>query len=450
MFVESDHIEFKREYSKTVLKTVVAFANTDGGVIYLGIDDSGTICGLSDPDAVLLSATNAIRSSIKPDAAMVVQCKRQKMHGKQVVRIRVERGAKRPYYLSNKGMRPEGVYVRQGSASFMATEAEIASLLKETQKDSYEDRRCLVQKLTFDEMRAVFRREGVPYSRATLSVLGAVDEDGQFTNLGWLLSDQCASSIKLASFFGSKRTTFKHRLETGGSLLTQFDQALGFLAEHTHYKTAFVNMKRVDYDDYPPDAVREALINAIIHQDYGLALSTQVSVFEDRIEIVSHGDSPASYSLDEFQMDVSVPRNPKLAAAFYRIGLIEAYGTGIARMFEAYEGSGTAPRFDITDHLFGVVLPNRNGSDFELRTEPGAPRMTAPARAAEAGELRRQERAVLSVVEEAGPLRRSEIQERFDFSQATLLRILKRLEEQGAVQAEGNTRRRVYRALTIR
>ena len=472
MFSETDMIEFKREFSKTVLKTVVAFANTKGGVIYLGIEDDGTVCGVDDPDGVMLAAMNSIRANVKPNASMVAQCELVNVKGKNVVGIRVERGANRPYYLSEKGMRPEGVYIRQGPASFMASESEIVEMLKASHRDSFEDRRCLRQDLSFNQASAVFAREGVELGDAQMRTLGFVDEDGQFTNLAWLLSDQWDRPIKLASFFGMQRTTFKDRLETSGSLLAQLDQALSFLNEHMHYKTRFVNMRRVDYENFPPDAVREALVNAIIHRDYDREAPTLASVLDDRFEIVSHGGLPAAYSFDEFQFDVSVPRNPKLAAVFYRLRIIEAYGTGIRRMFEAYENDGVAPRFDITKNLFKVTLPNRNLADGAERpskqlANPGCESgedgpcglfaQTAQVRQernatgvwegeAAPGSLRDQERMVLEVIDLQGPLKRSEIQQRFEFSQATLLRIIKRLEEKGLVRAEGNTRRRVYYA----
>lgn len=445
MFSESDMVEFKREFSKTTLKTVVAFANTRGGIVYLGIEDDGTICGVSDPDAVMLSAMNAIRDSVKPNAAMVVQCERMEMNGKEVVGIRVERGANQPYYLVEKGMRPEGVYVRQGSASFMATEAEIVSMLKTSCGDSFEAGRSRRQDLTFAQTGGAFSARGVEWGDAQMRTLGLVDEDGQFTNLGLLLSDQCESTIKLASFFGTKRSKFKSRLETSGSLLAQLGQALEFLARYTDYKTKFVNMLRVDYEDFPPDAVREALINSIVHQEYGAGVSTLLSVLEDRLEIVSYGGLPGACTLDEFQLDVSVPRNPKLAAVFYRLKLIEAYGTGIVRMFEAYEEDGVSPEFDITKHLFKVTLPNRNMVS-KASAVPAIPAAASDG----VHEMLNQERIVLSVLADQGPLKRSEIQQRFDFSQATLLRILKRLEDQGLVRAEGNTRRRVYCAVAGR
>lgn len=443
MFTETDMVEFKRDFSRSVLKTVIAFANTRGGILYLGIEDDGTVCGLDDPDGVMLAVTNALRDSIKPNPSTVTQCERMSMQGKELVGIRVERGANRPYYLASKGMRPEGVYVRQGAASYMATEAEIVDMLKASHRDSFEDRRSLQQNLTFAQTQEVFASHGVEWGVAQMRSLGLVDEEGQFTNVGWLLSDQCDVPLKLAKFFGVKRTTFKDRLETEGSVLAQFYQALDFLGKYASYKTKFVNMRRVDYEDFPPDAVREALLNALVHRDYDVSAPTLVSVLEDRLEVTSYGGLPSAVSLDEFQMDVSVPRNPKLAAVFYRLALVEAYGTGIRRMFEAYEESGAAPLFDITKHVFKVVLPNRNADVSSVREQDGR---IFVDRASD--ELHNQERIVLTMLEDQGPLKRSEIQERFDFSQATLLRILKRLEQKGLVRAEGNTRRRVYRALS--
>lgn len=454
VFSETDMVEFKREYSRSVLKAVVAFANTHGGMVLIGIEDDGTVCGVEDPEGVMLAVTNAIRDAVKPNAAMIAECEQLEVRGKTVVGIRVERGVDRPYYLADKGMRPEGVYVRQGAASYMASEAEIRTLLRESRDGAYESGRCLQQDLTFGGTRAFFEKEGLELGDAQMRSLGMVDGDGQFTNLAWMLSDQCTAVVKLACFFGTNRTTFKDRLEVSGSVLVQFERSLDFLAKHMGYKTQFVNMRRVDYEDFPPDAVREALINAIVHRDYESQVATLISVLEDRLEFTSYGGLPTACSLGDFQLDVSVPRNPKLAAVFYRLRLIEAYGTGIRRMFEAYEGSGKTPVFDITRSFFRVRLPNRNyegsdelGGESRLDVVAASAGMGAAGGAGSAGkELLNQERVVLAMLEEQGPLKRSEIQERFTFSQATLLRVIKRLESKGLVQAEGNTRRRVYRA----
>lgn len=447
MFSESDMVEFKREFSRRALKAVVAFANTNGGILYLGIEDDGTVCGLDNPDAAMLSAMNAIRDSVKPNPSMIAECEKVEFDGKTVVGIRVERGVDRPYYLADKGMRPEGVYVREGAASYMASEADIVAMLKASRGESFDSGRSLRQDLTFEGTQAYFAKENLELNDAQMRSLRMVDQDGQYTNLAWLLSDQCDAVIKLADFFGVNRTTFKDRLEVTGSVLVQFDEALKFLAKHVHYKTIFVDMRRVDYEDFPPDAVREALINAIIHRDYEIAAPSLVSVLEDRIEFTSHGGPPVSLSLSEFAMDVSVPRNPLLAAVFYRVRLIEAYGTGIKRIFEAYEGSGVSPEFDMTKHLVRVRLPNRNYDGDDAFWRRGSDPVITVRRDGTAGadDLRDQERLVFAMLEEFGPMRRADLQEHFEFSQATLLRILGRLKDKGLVRAEGNTRRRVYR-----
>ena len=142
-----------------------------------------------------------------------------------------------------------------------------------------------------------------------------------------------------------------------------------------------------------------------------------------------------------------MPRNPLLAEVFYRVRLIEAYGTGIKRIFEAYEGSGVSPEFNMSKHLVRVRLPNRNydGDDAFWRRGSDPAITVSRDGAAGADELRDQERLVFAMLEEFGPMRRADLQERFEFSQATLLRILGRLKDKGLVRAEGNTRRRVYR-----
>ena len=182
MFSEGPMVEFKREFSKRALKTIVAFANTNGGVLYLGIEDDGSVCGLDDPDAVLLAVTNAIRDSVKPNPSMIAECEKVEFEGKTVVGVRVERGVDRPYYLADKGMRPEGVYVREGAASYMACEAEIAAMLKASRRESFGSGRSLRQNLTFEGTRAYFEREGLEFGDAQMRSLRMVDQDVQFTN----------------------------------------------------------------------------------------------------------------------------------------------------------------------------------------------------------------------------------------------------------------------------
>ncbi|WP_204790757.1 helix-turn-helix domain-containing protein [Oscillibacter sp. CU971] len=113
--------EFKREYTDEIKRTVVAFANTRGGEVLIGVEDDGTVIGVPDLDGTMLKVTNALRDSIKPDITMFLLCEKREIGGKDVVAVSVQRGTACPYYLAAKGLRPEGVFVRQGTSTIPAT-----------------------------------------------------------------------------------------------------------------------------------------------------------------------------------------------------------------------------------------------------------------------------------------------------------------------------------------
>lgn len=123
--LENKTTEFKREFVDEIKKTVIAFANTDGGNIYIGIADNGDIIGVNDVDENMLRVTNAIRDAIKPDITMFMDCSCETMENKNIIKIAVQAGTAKPYYLAKKGIRPEGVFIRQGASSVPATESAI-------------------------------------------------------------------------------------------------------------------------------------------------------------------------------------------------------------------------------------------------------------------------------------------------------------------------------------
>lgn len=142
-------MEFKREYTEDIRKTVISCANTEGGEILIGVDNDGAAVGVDDVGGIMLRATNAIKDSIKPDVTMFVLCEAKEIEGKMVVAVKVGRGTALPYYLAGKGIRPEGVYVRQGASTVPATESAILKMIQETAGDDYETARSLKQELTF-------------------------------------------------------------------------------------------------------------------------------------------------------------------------------------------------------------------------------------------------------------------------------------------------------------
>ncbi len=146
----------------------------------------------------MLQITNAIRDSIKPDVTMHTRCESMVMEGKNIVIVHVQRGTSCPYCLSGKGIRPEGVYVRQGSSTVPASENVILKMIRETGGDSFEATRSLLQDLTFEGTERFFQEENIKFEAEQKRTFGLIGQDGALSNLGLLLSDQCAHTIKTA------------------------------------------------------------------------------------------------------------------------------------------------------------------------------------------------------------------------------------------------------------
>lgn len=436
---EGNVVAFKREYTDDIKYTVIAFANTDGGKIYLGINNDGSVCGVSNVDDTMLRVTNMVRNTVRPDVTMFMNCNVEVMDGKQVVVVTIQRGTDRPYYLHGKGVRPEGVYVRHGSSSVPASEAAILRMIKETSNDSYEDERSLNQELTFEKTAEYFAQKGLDFGDAQKRTLNIIGTDGTYTNLGMLLSDQCVHTIKLAVFEGSNKIVFKDRKELSGSLFEQLEGAFSYIDNFNRTRAEFAGLYRIDTRDYPTEALREALLNAIVHKDYGFSASILISVFDNRIEIVTVGGLVHGITFDDIMLGVSALRNQHLANVFYRLKLIEAYGTGLLKINEAYSEHYVKPRIEVTDNAFKITLPNVNFA------KEG--RVVSEAHAGQQQFINNvtREKLILNLLKTKQEITRNDIQNALKVSQATAILVARDLVERGILEKVGNGRMLRYR-----
>ncbi|MBQ8241668.1 MAG: putative DNA binding domain-containing protein [Bacteroides sp.] len=437
MLQESKTTEFKREYTDDLKYAVVAFANTDGGKIYIGINDDGSVQGVQNVDGTMLRITNMIRDVVRPDVTMFTECVPEEMDGKTVLVLNVQRGTARPYYLSGKGVRPEGVYIRQGASSVPASATTILNMIKETSGDRYEDARSLNQQLTFEKATDYFSKRNLPLGEQQKRTLKIIGSDGTYTNLGMLLSDQCVHTIKLAVFDGSKKSVFRDRKELDGSLLAQLEDAYSYIDQFNRTRAEFEGLDRIDKRDYPPEALREALLNAITHRDYSFSGSTLISIFDDRIEFVTIGGLVRGLTFNDIMLGVSALRNQNLANVFYRLKLIEAYGTGILKINESYIDSDVQPQFEVTDNAFKITLPNINYADNQKNPLP-----TAPVKVK--GKADREE-IILQIADKQGYVLRKDVERELDVSQASAILILREMVDRGLLTKEGTGRQLKYR-----
>ena len=361
---ENEFTEFKREYTSDLKKEVVAFANTNGGHIYIGRDDSGEKYPLTNVTETMSQISNSVRDSIDPDVTMFIG---YQTSDDEIV-MNVSEGTNKPYYLKDKGLKPSGVYVRQGESAAQASFEQIREMIKLTDGDKFETARSMEQVLTFLETTAEFERAGLPLDQNHMQTLGILNTEGLYTNLGLLLSDQCPYTIKFAVFSGTGKGEFKTRKEITGSLLKQMRGAFDFLSLSNNLAATVSGLNRLERYDYPETAIREAVLNAIVHRDYGFSGSIIVNLYDDRAEFVSLGGLVAGLTTDDLFVGISQPRNEKLANIFYRLKHIEAYGMGLKLIRQYYDNLAHQPEILATHGAFSLTLPNMNYHQVNKKT----------------------------------------------------------------------------------
>lgn len=424
-----------------IKKEIIAFANCHGGKLYVGVKDDGTVIGVADPDNTALQISNMVRDAIKPDLTMFLHYETLMQDEKKVVMIEVQRGTDRPYYLAKKGMRPEGVYVRQGYSSVPATATAIRQMIKETDGERFEIMRSLNQSLTFHAAEKEFKLCNVEFGTQQMRTLKLIDSDGLYSNLALLLSDQCSHTIKVAVFQGTDQTVFKDRREFSGSLLQQMNDVYDYIDIHNRTRATIEKLLRIDTRDYPEVAVREALLNLLVHRDYSFSASGLISIYDDRIEFISIGGLMPGIDLEDVLAGISVCRNQDLANVFYRLHLIEAYGTGISKIMRAYAGQNTLPRVLVTKNTFKIVLPNINEQ---------AERIAAVEQKAAGGidadkkKLGAEEKVILTYAETHDSIKSKNVMELLGVSASTALRLLKKLVMSNELVQHGKARNTYY------
>ncbi len=436
--LEGEKVEFKREYTENIKKAVIAFANTEGGSIYIGIEDDSSVIGIDDADDVQKRVISLCKDGIQPDIMMFLSCDTIMIEEKTVLRVQVQRGTARPYYLRGKGVRPEGVFVRRGSVSIPASYGQILKMIRESGNYHYEQERSMEQELTFKEAEGIFTEAGITFGDSQKRSLGIISRDGLYTNLGLLLSDQCTHTVKAAIFSGGSHEVFRNRREFSGSLLGQVGQLVEYLDFYNELRSEIRGMKRIDSRSYPPESVREVIFNAAVHRDYAFSGSTLVKLYDDRLEVLSLGGLTEGITYDDMMLGASIQRNPKLAEVFFRLHYIEAFGTGVQRIFSDYEKAETKPKFLVSDNAFKVILPNLN---YGLKVEHVSAVREQVDRYLQSdglSDLERVRRAIAS-----GMSSRRELQDEMGFSLTKMINILRQLLDEGAIARSGqgkNTR----------
>lgn len=423
-FSESSRLELKEIINNDFKKEIIAFANTDGGEIYVGVAKDGTVVGVENSERDMERISSMIHDGIHPDLIPFTTIETIKIDAKQLIHVTVSRGGRPPYHLTDKGLKPSGVYVRHGVVSVPASEEMIRDMIRQSDGLTYDRVRSMNQDLTFQFAEYYFKEKKVSFTEENKRTLGLIDSDGYYTNTALLLSDQCEHSIKCAVFEGTDKTRFKTRREFYGSVFKQLENVYEYISLINNVHADFIGLERVEHFDYPEYAIREALLNAIVHRDYAYSGSTIINIFDDRIEFVSIGGLVMGITLADILHGVSQSRNMVVANIFYRLKLVESYGTGIQRIMQSYSGN-PSPRFLTEASSFVTILPNQNYS-VQTVSDMGA------------------EDKVLRLLREKKEINRKDVEELLNCSGFPARKVLKSLLNQNKIEVIGNARATRY------
>ena len=358
---------------------------------------------LDDPDATALQISNMVRDAIKPDITMFLHYETLEENGKKIVAVDIQRGTDRPYYIAKKGMRPEGVYVRQGYLAVPATDAAIRQMIKETDGDRFEAMRSMNQELTFETMEKEFQLRKVEFGMQQMRTLKLIDQDGLYSNLAMLLSDQCVYTIKVAVFQGKDQTVFKDRREFAGALMKQMNDVYDYIDFHNQTHATIEKLLRIDVRDYP------------------------------------------EIDLEDVMAGISVCRNQDLANVFYRLHLIEAYGTGISKIIGAYADEEEKPVIETTRNAFKIILPNINAMREKVRiSESEAKEENPETNKEDTQELSSEEEQVLEYAGKHEDFTKNDVVSLLKVSASTAARVIRGLVERNFLKRNGKARNTYY------
>lgn len=358
---------------------------------------------LDDPDATALQISNMVRDAIKPDITMFLHYETLEENGKKIVAVDIQRGTDRPYYIAKKGMRPEGVYVRQGYLAVPATDAAIWQMIKETDGDRFEAMRSMNQELTFETTKKEFQLRKIEFGTQQMRTLKLIDQDGLYSNLAMLLSDQCVHTIKVAVFQGKDQTVFKDRREFAGALMKQMNDVYDYIDFHNQTHATIEKLLRIDVRDYP------------------------------------------EIDLEDVMAGISVCRNQDLANVFYRLHLIEAYGTGISKIIGAYADEEEKPVIETTRNTFKIILPNINAMREKVRiSEPEAKEENPETNKEDTQELSSEEEQVLKYAGKHEDFTKNDVVSLLKVSASTAARVIRGLVERNFLKRNGKARNTYY------
>ena len=422
MLIENNHIEFKAELNDKLEKEVVAFLNSnEGGVIYIGVDDFGHPVYLENIDILQTKITDRIKNNILPATLGLFEVTTEVVEDKTVIKVLISSGLEKPYYIKKYGMSTNGAFIRQGSSSMPMSITMIEELFRKRVRNTLKNIVSPRQDLTFSQLKIYYEGKGFKLNDKFESSLELYTPEGKYNYVAYLLADENSISIKVAKYAGSDKYDLIENEEYGYcSLIKATDRILDKLKIENKTLARITDKKRIQKNIVDATALREAVINAIVHNDYSEELSPVIEIYEDKIVVTSYGGLLSGQTEEDFFSCMSMPRNRELMRVFRDLDLVEQLGSGMTRILKVYDKS----IFKITNNYIQVSFPICEITNKDIR---------------EAAE-QDTKNAIADVMFDNPRITVNSLASYFRMSKSTMSRNIKKMQEEGKIERIGSNR----------
>ena len=338
MTTESNRIEYKLTLNDTFEKEIVAFLNArEGGIVYIGINSDAQVVGCDNLDEIQLKVKDKLKYNISPSCLGLFEVIVETIEAKEIIKVIVASGREKPYHIKKYGMSTKGCFIRVGSSSEPMSQTMIEELFASRVRNSLSNITSQRQDLTFEQLKIYYEERGLRLNEKFASNLELLTIDGKYNYVAYLMADSNGTSIKVAKYAGKDKIDLIENNEYGYcSLIKATHKVLEKLEVENKTAALITSTTRKEQPLWDKVALREAVINAIVHNDYTTQNPPVFEIFSDRIEITSTGGLSVIKNLDDFFAGYSNPTSRELMRIFKDLELVEHLGSGLGRILQTY------------------------------------------------------------------------------------------------------------------
>ena len=434
---ENKTTEFKEiiPNSKKISQTAVAFANGAGGKIYIGITDDRQIIGIDeklDIFKVIDDLNTIIYDSCYPNINTNIYTENKE--DKTILVIEIFPGNLKPYYIQSMG-KENGVYIRVGASNRKASYENILELERQRKNITFDeeiDWELEYKVLNLEKLKKIFKENKKDFSKEKLLNLGLIKTEGKdlkvTKGLGIILGIYENTTINCARFKGNSMDIFLDKKEFTGNIFEKIENIQLFFENHLNLSSKFEKFQRKDILEIPILALREGVINAIVHRDYSnQGRDIKIGIYDDIVEIISPGGLPSTLTIDQIYSGRSEIRNRVLARIFKEFNFIEKWGSGINRMINLCKNANLkTPEIKETGDSVVLTFYRANSMPDSAGLMPDS---------AGLNKLSETEEKVLTLIFDK--TKRKEIQEKLLLSERTIRKALNSLQTKGLIEKLG-------------